>query len=269
MARLQGRVFFLCGLDTLTDGCWQTARCLVVLLVEHQIERLMSSIDSAGGVADSLDRPKVANREDTRTSVVLCVSRGGFAAALQARLAIATDARLLGIEPEFLVALDLIELVRPQVFVVDAEFVFGADECALSRLRAAGKNSRILLFSIPDAARMVKYVIGIGIRGSLSRYCTPEQCLRAIRAVQAGELWLTRKVTGLLVDELLAKSTKERPSVRAPQPLSQREAQIVEMLKKGLTDKEVAQALGISPTTVKTHVEHVFGKMGICRRAQL
>jgi len=235
----------------------------------------MSSIGSAEeatreiAVAASLDQPKVEHRQDTRTSVVFCLARGGFAAALQARLALAKDARLLEIEPEFLVALDLIELVRPQVFVVDAQFVDEANEAALSRLRSAGKNSRILLYSIPDAARMVKYVIGFGIRGSLSRYCTPEQCLRAIRAVQAGELWLTRKVTALVVDELLAKLNTERPSEKAPQPLSQREAQIVEMLKKGLTDKEVAQALGISPTTVKTHVEHVFGKMGICRRAQL
>ena len=235
----------------------------------------MSSIDSAGKsageieVAESLDGPKGADRQNTQTSVVFCLSRGGLAAAVQARLALTKDIRLLRIEPEFLVALDLIELVRPQVFVVDAQFVYEANEAALSRLRSAGKNSRLLLYSMPDAVRMVKYVIEFGIRGSLSRYCTPEQCLRAIRAVQSGELWLSRKVTALVLDELLARLTTERPSEKAPQRLSQREAQIVDMLKKGLTDKEVGQALGISPTTVKTHVEHVFDKMGICRRAQL
>jgi DNA-binding NarL/FixJ family response regulator len=236
----------------------------------------MSSVHSAGRpatavqVAQSLPEPIVARVQTTQTSVVFCLFRGGFAAAVQARMALTEDVRLLGIETEFLVGLDLIELVRPHVFVVDAQFIHEASEAALTRLRIAGKNSRILVYSMPDTARMVEYVIGFGIRGSLSRYCTLEQCLRAIRAVQAGELWLSRKVSSLVLDELLARvENSERPAEKPPQRLSQREAQIVEMLKKGLTDKEVGQALGISPATVKTHVEHVFDKMGISRRAQL
>jgi DNA-binding NarL/FixJ family response regulator len=210
----------------------------------------------------------VVGKPESQTTAVFCLAREGLATAVQARLSTA-GMHLAAVESELLVALDLVELVRPTVFVVDTRALCEANESTMRRLRDVGSTSRILLYSIPDSAQVVRYVIDFRIRGFLPRYCTPGQCLRAIRAVQAGELWLSRKLTACVVDELLARLDAEHAPEKAAQPLSHREAQIVRMLKEGLTDKEVGQALGISPSTVKTHVGHIFVKLGISRRTQL
>ena len=207
--------------------------------------------------------------KEPQATAVFCMSRGGFAAAVKAQLESAAGTGLVTIESELPVALDLVELVRPAVFVVDSHSLAAANESTMRRLRDSASTSRILLYSIPNSNRLVTYVIDFRIRGFLSRYCTPAQCLRAIRAIQAGELWLSRKMTALVIDELMTRLDTEHPAQETGQRLSHRETQIVTMLKEGLTDKEVGQALGISPTTVKTHVAHIFGKLGISRRAQL
>lgn len=231
------------------------------------------SADQAAGEfgdnAPALRRTTAVTEQEPNTTAVFCLSRGRFASAVQAHLNSTPDIQLVAIESELLVALDLVELVRPTVFVLDTQSLHAANVATMRRLRDIGGTSRLLLYSIPDSARLVEYVIGFRIRGCVSRYCTPGQCLRAIRAVLSGEVWLSRRMTARIFDELLTKMEVEHAPEKTTQRLSHREAQIVGMLKEGLTDKEVGQALGISPSTVKTHVGHIFVKLGISRRAQL
>lgn len=98
----------------------------------------------------------------------------------------------------------------------------------------------------------------------------PQDCLQAIRAVSQGEVWIGRRELAAVLDDLL--SQRERTDDAAAESaalLSQRELEIADAVRLGLTNKEIAHKLRISPTTVKTHLEHIFHKLHVSHRVQL
>ncbi|HEX3125193.1 MAG TPA: response regulator transcription factor, partial [Rhodanobacteraceae bacterium] len=97
------------------------------------------------------------------------------------------------------------------------------------------------------------------------------ELLRAIRAVSRGEVWVGRKEMASVLDVLLTRlerRTNQSPGKFA-RLLSERESQIADAVRLGLTNKEIGRRLRISPTTVKTHLENIFHKLHVTHRVQL
>jgi DNA-binding NarL/FixJ family response regulator len=93
---------------------------------------------------------------------------------------------------------------------------------------------------------------------------------RAVDAVLRGEYWFARAVMQLLYVTLLEGGTTGPGAAQgAPGVLSQRESQALDLMREGLTNKEIAQRLGISVNTVKKHLAHAFVKAGLRSRRQL
>lgn len=99
--------------------------------------------------------------------------------------------------------------------------------------------------------------------------------VKAIRKVAEGELWLPRALLVRAVyDHLLTPADRHAPNGAGPTAytqvaLTEREMQVVRHLRGGLSNKEIAQQLGVQEDTVKKHLRNVFRKIGIRRRAQL
>jgi len=94
--------------------------------------------------------------------------------------------------------------------------------------------------------------------------------VRAIRAVHGGDIWVGRRVLAHLLENLQAQIQAAHESAADPVPgLTSRETQVVVKIQLGMTNKEVARQLGISETTVKTHLQHIFHKLHISRRVEL
>jgi len=214
-------------------------------------------------------RDSAARERPETISVVLCVGGRAFLESASEHIAQAAGMQLAGSEIDLAVALDLVDLMKPSIAVMDSGQLSRADDRTLHRLSRAAKATRMLLHPLPDAERMIRYVAECGVKGALSQRATGAECVKAIRAVHRGELWLSRETTARVLERLVAELHGHESGERLQGKLTERESQIVKLLKDGYTDKEVGQTLGISPTTVKTHVGNVFGKMGIWRRAQL
>jgi DNA-binding NarL/FixJ family response regulator len=155
----------------------------------------------------------------------------------------------------------------PNVLLVDKSLLDRSAFDSLHELRTRFPAMRTLL--ILDEARpgIVEAILRNRIDGFLLADCPPDACVKAIRAVHRGELWLPR---GLLVkaltDLMLAQAGREP---FAGPPLTAREEQIVALLRRGCSNKEIARELGIMEDTVKKHLKSVFAKTGVRRRTLL
>ena len=129
---------------------------------------------------------------------------------------------------------------------------------AIEALRKADDSVRVLVLTTYDTDRDVLPAIEAGATGYLLKDSPREELLRAVRAACRGEPVLSPTVAGRLMG-----------SVRKPagDALSQRELEVLRLVANGATNREVARRLFISEATVKTHLLHLYGKLGVRDRA--
>jgi two-component system nitrate/nitrite response regulator NarP len=132
---------------------------------------------------------------------------------------------------------------------------------SLSEMRASFPQLRVVLLWDEICEPLVREALQDRLHGFLFTHATPELCLRAIRAVSRGELWLSRALLAKAIASMRA------PHAEVDEALTPRQRQIVDFVRRGLTNKEIANHLGITEDTVKKHLQVVFGKLGVHRRA--
>jgi DNA-binding NarL/FixJ family response regulator len=166
-----------------------------------------------------------------------------------------------------------VALRLPAVLLLDKALLDGLDERALRALREACPATRVLLVDDEYRPGPVIDVLRHGFHGLLLATDAPSVCLKAVRAVARGELWLSRaalaSAIALLLPDHFGGNAHAVPAGRTEEPsrLTPREVQIVELVRRGCSNKEIALALGVVEDTVKKHLQSVFGKLGVRRRA--
>jgi len=168
---------------------------------------------------------------------------------------------------------ELLQVVRelqPDILLLDCGAHDQHQRSLLETIRTTAAHTKVILFFDCDAQDAIIDALEHGVRGCLLKTCSPECCLRAIRAVDGGDMWAGRKALAQLLDSLMAQvRAAQEPAVERIPGLTLRELEVVVRIKGGMTNKEVARQLGISETTVKTHLQHVFHKLHISRRVEL
>ncbi|HVC95809.1 MAG TPA: response regulator transcription factor [Pirellulales bacterium] len=135
---------------------------------------------------------------------------------------------------------------------------------ALGRIKLVKPNLPVLMFSTYDNPTYVARAVALGAAGYLLKGMNRDELLNSIRNVaKGGNAWTReelRRVTGALATPRVGGDIEV--------PLTQRESEVLRQLAFGLTNKEIAGALGISYETVKEHVQHVLRKIGVADRTQ-
>jgi DNA-binding NarL/FixJ family response regulator len=161
-------------------------------------------------------------------------------------------------------AVRLAEEMHPDVVLLDIRMPETDGLNALSRIKLVKADLPVLMLSTYDNPTYVARAVALGACGYLLKGLTRDELLSAIRRVSAGgDAWTReelRRVTGALATPRVAADVEV--------PLTQRESEVLRQLAFGLTNKEIAQALGISYETVKEHVQHVLRKVGVSDRTQ-
>lgn len=154
---------------------------------------------------------------------------------------------------------ELIRRRRPDVAVIDIALP-GDDGIALTRrLLAEDPQLRIVLYTGVDDPRRLVEALDSGAAGFAMKAGSPEELVRAIRAVSAGGTYVDPDLRPLVSGDVAATPTAA---------LSPREAEILGYLADGLTGEEVAGRLHLSPQTVRTHVRNAMAKLGARTRVQ-
>ncbi|OTA21946.1 Legionella transmission activator LetA [Xenorhabdus beddingii] len=123
----------------------------------------------------------------------------------------------------------------------------------LARLRPTCPNFRTIMLSIYDTAALVQSALDSGARGYLTKFCGPEELIQAVRAVHKGEIYLC-------ADAL--KALRQRPhEATALQVLTSREKEIFKLLINGISVKDIAEQLELSPKTVHVHRANILSKL--------
>jgi len=139
-------------------------------------------------------------------------------------------------------------------------------EGLVSRLRRLAPRVRVLVLARRSGAQTVVSLLRAGAAGLIGKDVDLSVLLNAVRAVAAGEVWADRKAAAEALDQLAAPVRTESEGQVA---LTRREWEVVEGIGRGLRNRDIARALGISEKTVKTHLNHIFSKLRVESRFAL
>jgi DNA-binding NarL/FixJ family response regulator len=192
--------------------------------------------------------------------------RAGFRALLDAQPDIEAVAEAADGEG----AVRLVRERRPDVVLMDIRMPV-LDGLAATR-RVTGdpdlRDVKVVMLTTFELDEYVFEAIRSGASGFLVKDTEPDELLRAVRAVVAGDALLSPGVTRRLIAEFAARS-KEPAAADALGRLTEREREVMALVGIGLTNEEIARRLVVSPLTAKTHVSRTMVKLGARDRAQL
>lgn len=155
-------------------------------------------------------------------------------------------------------AVSLARSLGPDVILMDLRMPGMDGVAAITELARQGIDARVLVLTTYDTDSYVLPAIEAGATGYLLKDAPRDELLRAVRAAAQGKTVLSPSVASRLVNRVRTPS---------PDPLSQREIEVLELVAAGTTNREAAAKLFISEATVKTHLLNIYGKLGVNDRA--
>jgi DNA-binding NarL/FixJ family response regulator len=150
--------------------------------------------------------------------------------------------------------------LAPDVILMDLRMPEMDGVSAIAALSQAGSSARVLVLTTYDTDSDVLSAIEAGATGYLLKDAPGAELFRAIRAAASGEAVLSPSVATRVVGQVRA------PAAPA-EPISARELEVLELIARGASNREAAARLFISEATVKTHLMHIYAKLGVSDRA--
>ena len=158
-------------------------------------------------------------------------------------------------------AVRLAEALRPDVILMDLRMPGLDGVAAITELARRGVAARVLVLTTYDTDSDVLAAVEAGATGYLLKDAPRAELVRAVRAAAHGEAVLAPSVAARLMSRV------RTPDVTVEEPLSARELEVLELVAAGNTNREAAARLFISEATVKTHLLHIYEKLGVSDRA--
>ncbi|MGW7685751.1 response regulator [Kribbella sp. NPDC054772] len=160
--------------------------------------------------------------------------------------------------PDGVRAVELAAELEPDVILMDLRMPGGGGLDAITELTRRGIRSKVLVLTTWDTDTDTLPAIEAGATGYLLKDAPQDELFNAVRQAAAGRTVLSPAVASRLVSAV---------RFPAPAPLAARERQVLELVAKGTSNRDIARELFISEATVKTHLSHVFTKLGVTDRA--
>ena len=159
--------------------------------------------------------------------------------------------------------------LRPDITLMDVRMP-GTDGLEATRQLLAEETppTRVVVLTTFDQDDLVVSALQAGASGFLLKDLPRQRLVEALRAVHAGDLQLAPSITQRLVERHL-RHTASPERAAAIERLSERETDVLRHVARGATNAEIADALHLSESTVKTHVSHLLTKLGVRDRVQL
>jgi DNA-binding NarL/FixJ family response regulator len=162
-------------------------------------------------------------------------------------------------------AVALAAALRPDVILMDLRMPELDGVSAIKELAAADCEARVLVLTTYDTDRDVLSAIEAGATGYLLKDAPPMELFRAVRAAARGEAVLSPSVVTRVVGQVRGGPGRSEPE--GAESISARELEVLELVARGATNREAAAQLFISEATVKSHLVHLYTKLGVGDRA--
>jgi DNA-binding NarL/FixJ family response regulator len=207
------------------------------------------------------------------TTVVIAEDQPLMRTALRTCLDAEPDLTVVGEAGDGAEAVRLARRLQPAVVVMDLHMPIMNGIAATREVVAlrSGSPVRVLVMTSFDLDEHIIDALRAGASGFIVKDATPDELIHAVRVIAAGQALLSPSVTKRLLD-LRAGSLPPVPSEArdaALAALTPRELVVLRLVARGLSNHDIAMALDVAPSSVKTHVGHILTKLGISDRVHL
>ena len=167
-------------------------------------------------------------------------------------------------------ALETVAREAIDVIILDLELGGFIAISFVPQLREAAKKARILVLTSSRDPEIHQKVVQLGAMGVVLKENAAELLLKAIEKVHDGEAWLDRMALGTLLWRMSHHDIASLdPQAKRISSLSDRERQVIVLIAEGLKNRQIAERLFISPTTVTHHLSSIYSKLGVTDRLVL
>ncbi|HEX9014906.1 MAG TPA: response regulator transcription factor [Chloroflexota bacterium] len=184
---------------------------------------------------------------------------------IRALLATEPGIEVIGEAADGLEAVDLAGRLQPDVILMDMVMPKLDGIEAIRRITAKRQSARILVLTSFAADEKVFPAIKAGALGYLLKDSSPQELVEAIQRVHQGQASLHPAIARKLLDEMARGGAKQQPS---PDALTEREVDVVRLLARGYSNKQIADEMVISEATVRTHVSNILSKLHLASRTE-
>jgi DNA-binding NarL/FixJ family response regulator len=183
------------------------------------------------------------------------------------RAAIGSEVDITGEADDVDPAVELIRERNPEVVLLDVHLPGGGGHRVVKEVHRTHPHIRFLALSVSDSHQDVVAVLRAGASGYLTKTATAHQVVEALHLVAAGHAVFSPQLAGFVLEAFPAVD----PAAVDPDldRLTPRQREVLRSIAKGYTYKETADALGVSPRTVETHVSEVLRKLQLTNRNEL
>ena len=202
--------------------------------------------------------------------VLLVDDQALFREGLETLLSVHQDIRVIGHACNGQEALNIAEQLKPDVVLMDVRMPMMDGVRATRRLMKAQPQAKVIVLSTFDDDEYIFDALRAGAVGYLLKDVASKQLVEAIRAASQGDSVLEPSIAAKVIAEFSRVSRLVPPSEQLAlvEPLSEREREILAWIADGASNKEIADHLYIAEGTVKNHVTHILGKLGVRDRTQ-
>lgn len=202
--------------------------------------------------------------------VLLADDQALFREGLETLLSFHKDIEIIGQASSGQEAVDLALKFRPDVILMDMQMPILNGVGATRRLKNTLPDCRVIMLTTFNDNETVFEALRAGAVGYLLKDVGSAQLADSIRATARGESILDPSVAAKVVAEFsrVSNMVAATSSTVLPEPLSEREVELLRLIASGSSNKEIAEALFITEGTVKNHITHILGKLGVRDRTQ-
>jgi DNA-binding NarL/FixJ family response regulator len=208
------------------------------------------------------------SRSCSRASVVLADDHLVTRAGLRAVLADDPDFEVVGEANSGARAVAMSRSLRPDLVLMDVRMPDMDGVQATRLLKETLPNTTILILSMLEDPELLLEALKAGAAGYVLKSASESDLRVAMRDALAGNLPVDRHLVRDVLWRLATESPEPSPPIAATNLLSGREREVLELLARGCTNREIAEQLVISASTVKVHVEHILDKLDVSDRTQ-
>ena len=178
-----------------------------------------------------------------------------------------SDMEVIGEASDGEEAVELANKLQPNVVIMDISMPKLNGIEATKQIKALHTDTAVLILTAYDNDQYIFALLEAGAAGYLLKNVRGRELIHAIRAVHDGESVLHPAVARRIIGQLVYPAPNHT-EVQSTEPLSEREIEVLKLAASGISNKEIAEQLFLSPRTVQAHLGNIFNKLGVASRTE-
>lgn len=198
--------------------------------------------------------------------IIIADDHGLIRAGLRAILQDIADLSVVGEAENGHILLQRVAEFKPDIVLMDISMPGMSGIEATRQVRNISPETRVLALTVHEDEGMLREMIRAGARGYIIKRAIEADLLQAIHVISQGYIYVHPAMTGALVQDL---SPYSRAGETAEEELTGREREVLVLLARGYTNRQIAQELNLSPRTIEGHRSNIVSKLGMKSRVEL